>query len=65
MTLDLKLLDIQEFDKAFYSAMSSHNTHEEAYESVEKRYVSIVGKRRYSSFQSYRVVRNRRLKKTK
>jgi len=51
------------FISAFFEMVPSFKTHIEAYEALESEYESIFNKRRYSNFESFRQVRDRKLTK--
>jgi len=57
-----KLLTAKGFDAEFFSNLGKAKTQIEAYELTEKKYNSLFGKNRYSSFDSYRKARDNRLK---
>jgi len=61
----VKLSQFPFFLAQFYLRCSDYDTQEKAYEAVERAYVSVFGKRRYSDFESFRQVRNRYLKNKK
>lgn len=51
------------FTNRWYALLRIYRTHAEAYEAVENEYSEIFGRRRYSCFDSFRIVRNRKIKK--
>lgn len=51
-----------EFDKRFMEKAKECDTYEEAYHEVEKEHKSTFGTRKYSSYNSYRNARSRRIK---
>jgi hypothetical protein len=52
------------FDKFFYSMCNEYvGSYELAYEATERHYQEYFGHRRYSNYESYRCVKNRRIKK--
>jgi len=51
------------FDQEYFKNLKSSKTNKEAYDKTEELYKSFFKKRRYSSFESYRVVRNARITK--
>lgn len=55
----VKLVEPKEFDLAFFRLIE-HMTHEQAYEYLEEQYSGLFKKRRYSSFESYRISRYKR-----
>jgi hypothetical protein len=58
----LKLLSMKGFSEKFYDYSKKTKTYREAYEKTEKIYEKNFGKRRYSSYDSFRVVMNRKMK---
>jgi hypothetical protein len=56
----LALLSPSGFEKRFHKNCKAANTYEEAYELTELEYESNFGKRRYSSYDSFRVTKNRK-----
>ena len=56
----LALLSPSGFEKRFHKYCKSSKTYEQAYEKVEKEYELNFGKRRYSSYDSFRVTKNRK-----
>ena len=61
----LKLLTPKGFIEYYYKICLEYNTNIEAYEATEKLYYKWFGKNRYSNYESFRIVKNRNLKKTK
>jgi hypothetical protein len=59
----LKLLDLEGFIAQYYSFCSKYDTNLEAYNATEELYEQWFLKRRYSDYESFRVVKNRSLKK--
>lgn len=51
------------FDDAFFKNLASCKTQVEAYTLTEQEYHSYFGRNRYSSFESYRISRNKRIRK--
>jgi len=49
------------FDKEYFKNLKTCKTHKEAYDKTEDLYQSFFKKRRYSSFDSYRKVRDSRI----
>lgn len=60
---DVKLHDPAEFDDRFVKHTGECQTYEEAYILTEEDYKKVFGKRKYSSYNSFRVSRSKRLKK--
>ena len=56
----LALLSPSGFEKRFHKYCKSSKTYEQAYEKVEKEYELNFGKRRYSSYDSFRGTKNRK-----
>ena len=59
---DLKEIRRDGFEKRYVFNIKKTKTYIEAYKLTEDEYVSTFGKRRYSSYDSFRNVRNRYLK---
>ena len=59
----LVLLSARGFQEKFHSNCKITKTYIKAYEETEKEYESYFGKRKYSSYDSFRVVMNRKRKK--
>jgi len=57
----IKLLTTSGFDQEFFKNLATCKTKKEAYDKTEELYQSFFKKRRYSSFESYRVVRDARI----
>jgi hypothetical protein len=51
------------FENRFIYNIKKTKTYKDAYQKTENEYVDTFGKRRYSSYDSFRNVRNRYLKK--
>lgn len=62
---DVKLHDPAEFDQRFVDHTGDCQTYEEAYILTEEDYKKVFGKRKYSSYNSFRVSRSKRLKNRK
>lgn len=61
---DVKLHDPHEFDKRFVDYTSECETYEEAYLMAEADYKKAgLGNRKYSSYNSFRVARTKRIKR--
>jgi len=60
-----KLVLAADFDKEFYRVLSNPITRsqEHAFEILNDTFIAHFGANRYSSFDSYRVSRNRRIRK--
>ena len=52
------------FDRIYYACMSGSSTNKEAYEKAEELHVQYFEKRKYSDYESFRVQKYRRDKKT-
>tara|TARA_R110002051_G_scaffold324860_1_gene424194 strand:- start:356 stop:562 length:207 start_codon:yes stop_codon:yes gene_type:complete len=59
----LALLSPEGFEKRFYKNCKETKTNFEAYEVTEREYKSIFNKRKYSSYDSFRVSMTKRIKK--
>lgn len=59
----LALLSPRGFEERFHKLCKLHKTYVRAYEETEREYESHFGKRRYASYDSFRVVMNRKNKK--
>ena len=55
----LALLSPSGFEKRFHKHCKLSRTYEDAYELTERDYESNFGKRRYASYDSFRVTKNR------
>jgi hypothetical protein len=63
-TKELELLTPNGFDSCYFRHLADSTTCKEAYEKTEAEYKAVFRKNRYSGYESYRVIRNKRLKKT-
>lgn len=59
----VKLTIPREFDAEFYRRVKANKTQIQAYTEVEALYFQVFERFKYASFDSYRVARNKRLKK--
>ena len=59
----LALLSPSGFEKRFHRNYKISKTYEDAYELTEQEYESNFSKRKYSSYDSFRVTKNRRNRK--
>jgi len=59
----LKLTTSQGFVQYYFSICLDFDTNKQAYEAAEQLYFDWFKKRRYSDYESFRVVKNRNLKK--
>lgn len=50
----IRMISRQGFIELFWETLSEGQTHEEAYESLEREYKAAFGKRRYANFISFR-----------
>lgn len=57
-----RLIHTNDFVAAWFKFLPSAKTYEDAYEKVEEIYEDYFGKRRYSCYSSFRVVKNRLIK---
>lgn len=63
MSIDIEILALLSpagFEKRFHKYCQDTKTYERAYEKTEKEYEEHFGKRRYSSYDSFRVSKNRK-----
>jgi hypothetical protein len=58
------ILSPQGFVKEFWNKTKHHKTFISAYEELEKEYIELVGKRKYSDYNSFRICRDRKTKET-
>lgn len=58
----LKLLTTKGFDDEFFKNLRTSETHMEAYERTEQKYLTFFGRKRYKTFESYRKSRDQRIK---
>ena len=56
----LALLSSKGFETRFHKNCKTSKTYEDAYELTEEEYEKHFGKRRYSSYDSFRVTKNRK-----
>ncbi len=57
-----ELYSLAGFTEQFWEATRTSRTNRAAYEIVEARHAAIFGVRKYASYDSFRTVRNRRIK---
>ena len=60
----LALQKIEGFTKVWCERTAFHKTYEQAYDSVEQLYISYFGERKYASYESFVICRNRYYKKS-
>lgn len=60
---EVKELKYSDFFNVFDEQLQHHETYRQAYESTEERFEERFGERRYSSYESFKVVNYRRHKK--
>ena len=60
----LSMLSFKGFMQRYYYYCKIEKTYKDAYEKTEKEYEKIFKKRRYSSYDSFRVVLNRKMKQS-
>lgn len=58
-----KLLTFNGFLALFYSRLNDFKTDQEVYESVEETHERYFGKRKYSSYQTFKVMRAKNIKR--
>ena len=59
----IALLTPEGFDERFWDNASKYKTYKKADEKLEDEYKTYFGKRKYSDYNSFRVCRDRRIKK--
>jgi hypothetical protein len=59
----IALLNADGFSKRFWQETKDFKTYKEAYEKLEVEFEKHFGKRRYADYDSFRVCRDRKLKK--
>lgn len=59
----LALLESEGFISQFYIFCTEYETQEEAYLATERKYRGFFGKNRYANFESFREIKNRKLRK--
>jgi|MDSW01.2.fsa_nt_gb ribosomal protein S8 len=60
----LSMLSYKGFIKKFYFYTKKEKTYKQAYERTEKEYKKYFNKRRYASYDSFRVVLHRKMKQS-
>ena len=58
-----RLIDLRYFINAWFNLLPHHETYEKAYEALEDIYEDYFGRRRYSCYDSFRVVKDRVMKR--
>tara|TARA_R110002153_G_scaffold70085_2_gene184589 strand:+ start:412 stop:624 length:213 start_codon:yes stop_codon:yes gene_type:complete len=58
----LSLLSPAGFEKRFYKNCQTTKSNEQAYEKTEKEYEKYFLKRRYASYDSFRVTKNKKIR---
>ena len=58
----LALVSPSGFEKRFYKHCGQSKNYYEAYEKTEQEFENCFGKRRYASYDSFRVSKNRRIR---
>jgi len=61
MELEGWLMTFDTFNKTFESNLTNSQTYTEAYELTEKSHYEITGRRRYSCYNSFRNIRQKKL----
>lgn len=51
------------FDTEFWRQLAQHKTHQAAYEATEEIHSMYWGRKKYSNFESYRISRDKRIRK--
>ena len=59
----LALLTHKGYDNRYYHHCKTSDTYQEAYEKTEKEFNEYYDKRKYASYDSFRVAHNKRLKR--
>ena len=59
----LALLTFEGFCKQFYLFIFEYSSQEKAYEATERMYEKYFGKKKYASFECFRELKNRKLRK--
>lgn len=59
----LKLRTPTGFDELFEQEISRHRTHKEAFQVLNDEFEEAFGEPRYTSYDSYRISRSKRIKK--
>jgi len=59
---DIGKANFKEFLQQFWRMLAYYDTHEEAYEAVERQYENQHGKRKYKNYNSFRTVRDKKMK---
>ena len=55
----IKLINPREFVAQWFRMLPDYPTYSAAYEALEDRYEAVFGRRKYSSYDSFRVVKDR------
>lgn len=61
------ILELQEFDgfcKQFYRFCSDYSSQEKAYDATERLHNTYFGKNKYASWECFKEIKNRKLRKT-
>tara|TARA_R100000664_G_scaffold4828_1_gene9559 strand:+ start:2092 stop:2307 length:216 start_codon:yes stop_codon:yes gene_type:complete len=61
----LKLISFEGFNQRFEQNMRVCNTYKNAYLKTEEQYKDVFGEKKYASYDSFRIVRARKMKKNK
>ena len=59
----IKIYSADGFIREFWQRAKDYKYLKQAYESLEKEHIEIFGKRKYSDYDSFRVCRDRKVKK--
>jgi hypothetical protein len=54
-----KLINPKEFVNAWFRMLPHHKTYEDAYEALEVHFEGYFGRRKYSDYRSFRVIKDR------
>lgn len=60
---NINLVFPEDFDQRFLEMTREADTYEAAYDAVEQEYFEMFGRRRYASYDSYRITRAKRIKR--
>ena len=60
----IKIYSADGFIREFWQRAKDYKYLKQAYESLEKEHIELFGKRKYSDYNSFRVVRDRKIKET-
>ena len=61
----LKLVSFDGFNQRYEQNMRVCNTYKNAYLKTEEQYEGVFGQKKYASYDSFRIIRSRKMKKNK